>query len=130
MKLLKIIQVLIVIMILALIYINMQIKIFELAYQGKEKENQIIRLREKNGMLNFRILQLKSSNHLGWKLLDENSKLQFRDNTNVLELVAEEAQGKENMMVSSYPQRKNNVFFGFFSLKSQAEANADIKRKK
>ena len=39
--------------ILALIYIHMQMNIFSLAYDGKQKEQNIVRLKEQNGRGRF-----------------------------------------------------------------------------
>ena len=63
--------------VLAVVYINMQMQIIELAYRGKAKEKQVRKLIENNGYLTSSILTLKSSNHLGDKLLAENQNMHF-----------------------------------------------------
>jgi hypothetical protein len=70
--------------IIALMYIHMQMRIFELAYNGKDKEKIIHELNDSNGALSHQILTLKSANNLGNQLLDNNNSLQFMDNVRVM----------------------------------------------
>ena len=70
--------------IMALMYIHMQMKIFELSYKGKDKEKIIHELNDSNGALSHQILALKSANNLGNQLLDHNNTLQFIDNERVM----------------------------------------------
>jgi hypothetical protein len=109
--------------ILALIYIHMQMQIFALAYQGKNREKQITKIKEINGVLAYDILELKSSNHLGVKLLAENSNLKFRDPASVVELVTNRPinEAKEVRVAQA---KNSNPLLSFLSLKSQAEAEA------
>ena len=73
--------------IIALLYIHMQMKIFELSYNGKDKEEIIHALNDSNGALSHQILTLKSANHLGNQLLDHDNSLQFMDNERVMRVV-------------------------------------------
>jgi cell division protein FtsL len=70
--------------IIALLYIHMQTKIFELSYNGKDKEKIIHELNDSNGALSHQILTLKSANNLGSQLLDRDNSLQFMDNERVM----------------------------------------------
>src|SRR5689334_13534676 len=72
--------------VMALIYIHMQMQIFDLAYQGKDREKHMHELRDLNGLLTHQILTLKSANHLGNKLLEKDSTLQFMSNDRVMTL--------------------------------------------
>lgn len=72
--------------IIALLYIHMQMKIFELSYNGKDKEKIIHELNDSNGALSHQILTLKSANHLGNQLLDQNNSLQFMDHERVMKV--------------------------------------------
>src|ERR1700691_5102009 len=74
--------------IIALLYIHMQMKIFELSYNGKDKEKIIHELNDTNAALNNQILTLKSPNNLGNQLLDSNNSLQFMDNERVMKVMA------------------------------------------
>lgn len=73
---------------LSLIYIHVQMKIYDLAYQAKRKEHQIQKLRDENGMNTYHILSLKSVSHIGEKLLDQDSQMQFISNDKVYELAS------------------------------------------
>ena len=68
----------------ALLYIHMQMKIFELSYNGKDKEKIIHELNDSNGALSHQILTLKSANNLGNQLLENDNSLQFMDNERVM----------------------------------------------
>ena len=70
--------------IMALLYIHMQMNIFELSYNGKDKEKIIHELNDTNGTLSHQILTLESANHLGNQLLDRDNSLQFMDNERVM----------------------------------------------
>ena len=70
--------------VMALIYTHMQMQIFDLAYQGKDRQRYIHDLKDRNGVLTHQILTLKSSNHLGNQLLEKNGNLQFMGNDHVL----------------------------------------------
>ena len=71
--------------IIALLYIHMQTKIFELSYNGKDKEKIIHELNDNNGALSHQILTLESANNLGNQLLDhDNNNLQFMDQERVM----------------------------------------------
>ena len=70
----------------ALIYIHMQMKIYELAYTGKDKEKHFYELSDANGGLTHQILTLKSANHLGNKLLDKDASLQFMGKDHMMTL--------------------------------------------
>jgi hypothetical protein len=72
---------------LALGYIHLQMQIINLAYQAKQKENELTRISEFNGMIAYDILRLKSTNHLGDTLLADNPELKFRNNEQVIQLV-------------------------------------------
>ena len=73
--------------IIALVYIHMQMRIFELSYNGKDKEAIIHELNDSNGALSHQILTLKSANNLGNQLLDHDNSLKFMDNERVMKVV-------------------------------------------
>ena len=121
MKLLKFFKSMIVLTALSVIYINLQMQIFDLAYQAKKKEKEIHRLIDHNANFTYHILTLKSANHLGVTLLTEKSDMQFVDNRNVVNLQTPVLKAVH----VTRPQRvekKPNLLANLFSLKSQAEA--------
>ena len=71
----------------ALVYINMQTQIVDLAYKGKDKQKNIHELMETNGALTHQILTLKSANNLGSRLLEKDGTLQFMGQDHVMTLV-------------------------------------------
>ena len=114
-----------VLTILALIYIHMQMRIFALAYQGKNRGKEITRLKEMNGLLTYNILELKASNHLGVKLLAGNSSLKFRDSASVVELVTTKPIKESKKLQVAQNSKSSNAFLSFLSLRSQAEARTE-----
>lgn len=106
--------------IMALLYIHMQMKIFELSYNGKDKEKIIHELNDSNGALSHQILTLKSANNLGNQLLDrDNNNLQFMDNERVMTVSTVRMQ----RMVS--PKEKvASPFWNLFSFLGAQEAKA------
>ncbi len=109
--------------ILALIYIHMQMQIIALAYEGKKKEQEIVSISERNGVLAYEILSLKSANNLGEKVLGNQTRLKFRDNENVIQIVSAKSQAVQEVAVTTAKTQKNNPLFNLFS-KAGTEANA------
>lgn len=70
--------------VMALIYTHMQMRIYELAYKGKDKQNRIHELSDTSGRLSHDILTLKSAQHLGNTLMDQDNAMQFMGNDNVM----------------------------------------------
>jgi cell division protein FtsL len=106
--------------IMALVYIHMQTKIFELSYNGKDKEKLIHELNDSNGNLRHQILTLKSANHLGNQLLDRDNSLQFMDNVRVMTV-----QTQVRAMPHVQPKPKAvNPFWNLFSFLGAQQAQA------
>ncbi len=109
--------------IVALSYIHMQMQIIDLAYQGNQKEQQIKKLIEENGNTTYKILMLKSANHLGVALLNEDSDMQFANSNDVIQIAASEKILSENNM-GTEPKltKKTNPFLNILSFGIEAEA--------
>ena len=109
--------------IVALSYIHMQMQIIDLAYQGNQKEQQIKKLIEENGNATYKILMLKSANHLGVALLNEDSDMQFADTNDVIQIAASEKFLMENHLGSEPKLAKRpNPFLNILSFGVEAEA--------
>ncbi len=109
--------------IVALSYIHMQMQIIDLAYQGNQKEQQIKKLIEENGNTTYKILMLKSANHLGVALLNEDSDMQFADTNDVVQIAASEKFLMENHLGSESKLAKRiNPFLNILSFGVEAEA--------
>jgi len=109
--------------VIALIYIHMQMQIFDLAYKGSSKEKQMHELRDRNGLLTHQILTLKSSNSLGNRLLEKNSNLEFMSNNNVLTLKGPKVAISQS---SSVPikSKGEGTMWNFLSFLTPQEAKA------
>lgn len=83
--------------VLSLIYIHLQMNIYDLAYQAKRKEHQIQKLRDDNGVSTYHILSLKSVSHMGQKLLAQDSGMQFISNDRVYELASSTESAKQSL---------------------------------
>lgn len=126
MRLTKYVPFLMVMTVLALSYIHMQVQIFDLAYKGKSKEEHIRELKEFNGTVAYNILKLKSANYLG-NLLSENSKLRFRDQDSVVQLVTSDVQSPPEESSDIQPKAANPLL-SFLPFRSQAEARAEERK--
>ncbi len=123
MPFIKFLKILVVVTSIALVYIHLRMQIIDLAYQGKAKEQVIGKLTEDNGQITYKILALKSVNHLGVKMLAENSGMQFADPQNVLEIATSDEFLPENLASKNQniPTR-NHSLLSFLSPSAQAEA--------
>jgi len=111
--------------ILALSYVQLQVQIFDLAYQGKHKEKLITKLMDDNGDVKSNISQLQSANHLGDRLLDDRSSLQFLSQDQIVKLST--TYDFDNLPAKSprtvqVAEKRSNFLASIFSVKSQAEA--------
>ena len=61
----------------ALTYTHMQMRIVELGYKSKAKQRTMHDLQDRQGLLTHELLVLKSSKHLGERLLNKDDALQF-----------------------------------------------------
>lgn len=107
----------------ALIYIHLQMQIYDFAYQRTAKENQIRILKEHNGDVLHKVLTLKSANHLGLKLLSKDSSMRFISKENIIQVASPSVQGKKSLVAQDKgTQRKNNLLASLFNGGAQAEA--------
>ncbi len=108
--------------IMCLLYIHMQMRIFELSYNGKDKEKIIHELNDSNGALSHQILTLESANNLGNQLLDHDSNnLQFMDQERVMTVRASAG----SMQRLTQPKaRVVNPVWNLFSFLGAQEAKA------
>ena len=108
--------------IMSLLYIHMQMKIFELAYNGKDKEKIIHELADTNGTLTHQILTLKSANSLGNQLLEKENNLQFMGRDRVMTVVTSTAGGMHRLPAAK--ARVENPVWNLFSFLGVQEAKA------
>ncbi|HSV43624.1 MAG TPA: hypothetical protein VLJ10_03630 [Candidatus Bathyarchaeia archaeon] len=103
--------------VLALIYIHMQMNIYALAYEGKQREEHIVRLKEQNTRVANDIFQLKSASHLGRKLLDQDAQLKFCDQNSVVRMASTRVSTEQSKLASDN-QSKTNPFMKLFTWRS------------
>lgn len=108
--------------IMALLYIHMQMKIFELSYNGKDKEKIIHELNDSNGALSHQILTLESANNIGSRLLDHDKDLQFTDNVNVKVMVVQTRPMRH--LIQPKPKVVASPVWNLFSFLGAQEAKA------
>ena len=109
---------------LALAYIHMQMQIIDLAYAGNKKEQRIKKLIEMNGSTNYKILMLKSANHIGQIILDGGSDMQFADTGDIVRIEAsEEFFAEKELVVQSRLVKRANSFLNHLPFGPEAEAN-------
>ena len=125
MRLIKFIKCMSLLTVLTLVYIHMQMQIFDLAYRGKQKEMVINDLSEQNGTIAYDILKMKSAHHLGTNLLAEGSGLRFRDDESVIKLAVtpEPPQGEVVLRTAGLSARQNIMKFlsAHFTREAQAQ---------
>jgi len=107
--------------IIALLYIHMQTKIYELSYNGKDKEKIIHELNDTNGALSHQILTLESANNLGNQLLDHDNSLEFMDNQHVMTVMT--PAGRMQHLTQPRPKVASPVW-NLFSFLGAQEAKA------
>lgn len=122
MKLMKFIQFMFVVTLVAMIYVHMQMRIFSLAYDGKKREQKITHLRESNGAVAYDILELKSASHLGKKVLKQDRTLRFYDQNSIVRLKADRLDASETQQLAA--SEKVNPLLKLLSFRAQAEARA------
>lgn len=110
--------------ILALIYIHMQVGIFSLAYDGKQKEQHITRLQEQNGRVANNIFELKSANYIGQKMLNREAKLKFYDEQSIIQIVASKPIAADQGQLVSHQDNTANSFTRFLAWRFPREAQA------
>ena len=112
-----------VIIVLALTYIHIQMQMVDLAYRGNKKEQQIKKLVEENGNTTYKILMLKSANHLGVAMLEEDSDMQFADARDVVQIAASrELLMEDQLGEQSKLAKRTNPLLSLLSFGIEAEA--------
>lgn len=109
----------------ALIYVQMQVSIYDLAYQGKVKEEQVSRLVDRNTHNTLNIARLTSARSLGGWFSEKNSEIDFINENNIVKVKVPAGDGKSISVasISTMSQNGLNALTRLFSLRSIAEAH-------
>lgn len=122
MSLLKSLKIISFMTVLALVYVHLQMRIFELAYQGKKKEKEIQLIGEENGKVTYTILTLKSAHSLGDRMLNENSDMKFRNPQDIVTLsTPSEFLRNENIIEEAGLKEKHNPLSNLLSFVAQSD---------
>ena len=108
--------------VLALVYIHMQMQIIDLAYQGKAKEQHMRDLIDENGKVTYNILTLKSANHLGVKMLSEDSDMRFMASDNIVHITTPEELSESHSSQEPPEEKKKIPLLSWLSSGRIAEA--------
>lgn len=110
--------------IFALIYIQMQVAIYDLAYRGKQREDQVFKLADSNTHAAVNIARLKSAQNLGSRFFDKNEDVDFVDHRNIVDVEASPAEFAKVRLASGpvIARRAESLFDRVFGLRSIAEA--------
>jgi hypothetical protein len=109
--------------VVALIYIHMQMNIFSLAYDGKQKEQHLARLMEQNGRVLNNIFELKSANHIGRTMLTREAGFKFYDGKNVVQIAAARPEPDQEQSIERVDGKINGVL-RFLTSRFPREAQA------
>ena len=123
MRLSKFILCVVIITSISLLYVHMQVEIFKLAYEARNKENRIEDLLAKRENLMYNINALKSTQHIGDTLFSKDWDFQFPSEQQVVQLAVSREIGREISFYGIKPKTENKtILYSLFGLKSQAEA--------
>ncbi|MCX5681272.1 MAG: hypothetical protein NT079_03205 [Candidatus Omnitrophica bacterium] len=114
----------IIITICALFYIQMQVTIYDFAYQGKMTEDKVVKLIDGNTNRALNIAKLRSARCLGDWFFHENADVYFANRNNIVRVEAshEDTQKMRLASVSKSIQNPMNLLARVFSSRSIAEA--------
>lgn len=114
----------VVITVFALVYIQMQVTIYDLAYQGKTREDKVTKLVDSNTNRALNIAKLKSAQSLGDWFFLKNADSDFVNQKYIVQVKAS-AQDMRKISPAAKPKSTLNpvsLLARVFSLKSIAEA--------
>lgn len=126
MKLSRFLAMLFFFTVFSLVYIELQVQIFDLGYKGEKKKVHIQKLADIHSDLVYNIYKLKSANHIGITLLSaEDPKMRFMDYNHIIRLetpVQLLSGGDFKISQSSPESKKPGLLVSIFTPRAQAEA--------
>lgn len=108
----------------ALVYIQMQVTIYDLAYQGKVKEEKATKLADSNANRALNIARLKSAQSLGDWFFLKNTDADFVTQKHIVQVKASAPTAPQDRLGKASPRGLNPIklIAQIFSVKSIAEA--------
>ncbi len=110
--------------IFSLIYIQMQVTIYDLAYQAKQREDQAMKLADNNTHATVSIARLKSAQNLGTYFFDGNGDVDFASRGNIIDVQATPAElvKADRAVSTTIVKRASSLLDKVFGFRSIAEA--------
>ncbi len=105
-----------------IIYVGLQVQIFELAYTGKRKEKAFKELLDRKNTMMYNVFLLESAQNLGTALLSKDANLQFTDKSQLAKIDMPVQLASTFNQAPKSENKKANFLVNFFSLKSEAQA--------
>ncbi|HOX54517.1 MAG: hypothetical protein PHI86_01365 [Candidatus Omnitrophica bacterium] len=130
MRLSRFFVILILVTMISLLYVQMQVAIFQSAYAASDKESQVRDLLDTKTVLVYNINRLESAQNIGNKVLCSKTDLQFTAEDQIASLKLPAQLAKSWRVNSSVRQShpRYNLFAYLFNLGSQAEATERIRK--
>ncbi|MBM3248264.1 MAG: hypothetical protein FJZ10_02430 [Candidatus Omnitrophica bacterium] len=121
---------LIMVTIISLLYVQMQVVIFQSAYAANDKESQLRDLLDTKTVLVYNIDRLESAQNIGNKMLCSKAELQFtaEEQISSLKLPAQLAKSWNANSAAQQRRPRYNLVALLFNLGSQAEATERIRK--
>ena len=114
MKVFDFLKGMIIVTVLAVMYIHLQMKIYDLAYQTRGAHKNIERLAEVNSRVRNDIARLRSSDHIGRELLAEDTQYQFASRRHIVEVATDRPALPERIALRAHPT--GDLFARFISI--------------
>lgn len=106
---------------LSLIYTWQQVNIIKLAYRENSRSLVYNELLDKNRYLRYNLIKLKSSHHLGNKLLDDKSDFEIPKRSQMLTLVLPKEKAKTDKNILAMDNRffkSGTIFLSAFKIEN------------
>lgn len=122
MKLSRFICLIVFITLICVIYVGLQVQIFELAYVGKKREADFREQLDRKSTLMYNISSLESAQNIGASLLSRDQDLQFSDKSQIAKIDLPIQLASSFEKEQKLENKKPNFLSTFFSLKAEAQA--------
>ena len=105
-----------------IIYVQLQVQIFEFAYNGKKKEVAFKELLDRKNTLMYNVFWLESAQNIGTSLLSRDVNLQFSEKSQLASIDLPLQLAGSFTTEPKIETKRQNFLISFFSLKSEAQA--------
>ncbi len=124
MALKKFVMLMVMMTVTSLVYIQMHVNIYSLAYDGKQKEKEINEIVDMKSAIIYNIAKLKSAQHLGVEVLKDQSDIVFSGAEQIVRVEVSRWDFESNEAPSQdLYNRQPSFLASLFALRSEAEAH-------